>query len=82
MEALHLKEIEAFFYDEPILKYRIRHTEAFNDLETLPDKYRTQFYAFGLSKKRDTLEVQLSQKIMDIIERSEWQNTLKRYDLN
>lgn len=76
------ENIDAFMYDEPILKYRIKHDEAFNNLQVLPIKYDLQFYAFGLPKDRTALEQAISQKILELIESHEWRVVLNEYNLN
>lgn len=81
LESLKRREIEGFFYDEPILKYRIHQHNTLNGLAPLPGKYNTQFYAFALSPNHDTLEKILSQKLVEITERLEWQTWLRHHGL-
>ena len=47
LEALKNKEIEAFLYDEPILRYLIGKEDLYKKLEILPIKFDLQFYAFA-----------------------------------
>jgi len=75
------KEIDAFMYDEPILKYRIKHNKAFKNLQVLPIKFDLQFYAFGLPKDKTALEQAISQKILEITEGHEWRVVLNEYNL-
>ena len=79
LDALANHELEAFVYDEPIVKYQIKNEDRYSNLEVLPTKFKVQFYAFALSQKHDTLRNLLSQKIMDITERNEWQVVLNEY---
>ena len=81
LEALYDNEIDAFFYDEPILKYRIGSQSRFRVLEILPGKYKTQFYGFGLSPANDSLTHQLSQTIIQLTEGREWQERLEKHGL-
>ena len=74
-------KIEAFLYDEPILKYRIQKDSSLNDLELLPLKFDVQFYAFGLPKTHTVLEQQISQRILDIKETKEWEVVLNEFGL-
>ena len=78
---LRNSEIDAFIYDEPILKYRIKQNKKFNNLQVLPIKFDLQFYAFGLPKDRIELEQQISQKLLEIIESHEWKVVLNEYNL-
>ncbi|MFS4468221.1 transporter substrate-binding domain-containing protein [Maribacter sp. 2210JD10-5] len=74
-------EIEAFLYDEPILKYRIQKDSSLQKLQLLPIKFDVQFYAFGLPKKNTELEQRISQKILEIMETKEWEVVLNEYGL-
>lgn len=82
LKDLSAKKIDAFLYDEPILKYRISQSELFNDLKLLPVKFDLQLYAFGLPKYQAPLEQLISQKILEITESHEWQVVLNEYGLN
>jgi len=82
LEDLSNKKIDAFLYDEPILKYRIKKNESFKNLQLLSVKFDLQLYAFGLPKTRVKLEQIISQKILEITESHEWQMVLNEYGLN
>ncbi|WP_350288549.1 transporter substrate-binding domain-containing protein [uncultured Croceitalea sp.] len=81
LQDLKNQKIEAFIYDEPILKYRIRKDSTLSELQLLPIKFDVQFYAFGI--KKDSLELQrrISQRILEIIETTEWEVVLAEYGL-
>ena len=79
LDAVANHELEAFVYDEPIIKYQIKNDSKYSSLEVLPAKFKVQFYAFALSKGHEKLRNLLSQKIMDITERNEWQVVLNEY---
>lgn len=79
--ALKKNEIEAFIYDEPILKYRMQQDSALASLTILPVKFDVQFYAFGIAKQRIYLEQRISQKILEIAETNQWQVLLNEYRL-
>jgi ABC-type amino acid transport substrate-binding protein len=76
------KEIDAFLYDEPILKHRITNDAAFQQLEVLPIKFDLQFYAFAFAKEREDIKDLVSQKILEHIESMEWRFILAEYDLS
>jgi len=81
LKALKEGEVEAFMYDEPILKYRIQEDSTLNRLQILPVKFDVQFYAFGMSKSRADLEKVISQRILEIMETQEWEVVLNEYGL-
>lgn len=81
LEGLRDGNIEAFMYDEPILKYRIQKDSTFQKLQLLPVKFDVQFYAFGLAKDKIELEQAISQRILEIMETQEWQVILNEYGL-
>ncbi|MDB4292490.1 transporter substrate-binding domain-containing protein [Maribacter sp.] len=81
LESLVDGEIEAFMYDEPILKYRIQEDSTLSELQILPVKFDIQFYAFGLAKDKPELEQIISQRILEIMETEGWQIVLNEYGL-
>lgn len=81
LKSLKNNEIDAFIYDEPILKYRIQEDSTLQGLQLLPIKFDVQFYAFGLAKDKVKLEQLISQKILEIIETQEWQVVLNEFGL-
>lgn len=82
LHELRDQKIDAFIYDEPIMKYRMMQDSTLTDIEILPLKFDIQFYAFGLPKDRDSLEQVISQKILEITETESWQVLLNEYDLS
>ncbi|NRB53426.1 MAG: transporter substrate-binding domain-containing protein [Saprospiraceae bacterium] len=82
LNALGNQEIEAFLYDEPIMKYRIANDPDYQDLEVLPVKFDLQFYAFAFPKKHFEIKEQVSQKILEYTENIEWRLILAEYDLS
>lgn len=81
LKDLSLGKIEAFLYDEPILKYAIQKDSTLGKLELLPVKFDVQFYAFGLPKTHIKLEQMISQQILEIMETEEWEIVLNEYGL-
>jgi len=82
LSALKKKDIEAFMYDEPILKYRINKDSVLGDIHILPVQFDVQFYAFGIAKRRIALEQAISQRILEIMESEEWSVVLNEFKLN
>lgn len=81
LKGLKDGDVEAFMYDEPIMKYRIQEDSTLNELNVLPVKFDVQFYAFGLAKNRSTIERAISQSILEIMETQKWQVVLNEYGL-
>ncbi len=81
LSALRKKDIKAFMYDEPILKYRIKQDSSLTKIEVLPIKFDVQFYAFGIAKDKTELEQAISQRILEIMETQEWQIVLNEFGL-
>ncbi|MBX2878066.1 MAG: transporter substrate-binding domain-containing protein [Saprospiraceae bacterium] len=79
LKQLENGKIEAFLYDEPILKHRIKQDSSLQKIEILPVKFDLQFYAFGLAPGRDALQRAISQRILEIIESREWQIILNEF---
>jgi len=80
--ALRDGELDAFIYDEPIMKYRIAQDPSLSEISILPLKFDLQSYAFGLPKQRDSLEQEVSQIILEVIESQSWQVVLNEYGLS
>jgi ABC-type amino acid transport substrate-binding protein len=81
LSALKEHKIEAFIYDEPLLKYRIQQDTSLHNLSILPVEFDVQFYAFGMATDQLLLERSLSQKILEITETYQWQVLLTEYGL-
>lgn len=79
LDALIEEQLDAFIYDEPIVRHRILNDEKYDDLVILPSKFKVQFYAFGLPKQHTELNAKVSQKLVNIIERSSWEEVLNEY---
>ena len=82
LKGVKTGEVEAFLYDEPILKYRLSQEEGFEELEILPIKFDLQFYAFAFSANHSELNRKVSQKILEYTEGVEWRILLSEYDLS
>lgn len=79
LDALEKGDIEAFVYDEPILKYEILSGNR-SALQVLPYRFNTQYYSFGLPKD-SPLADQINPIMLSILESSRWQAILSEYDL-
>ena len=79
---LKKRKIEAFIYDAPIVRHRIKKDSSLQQLEVLPLKFDVQFYAFGVNKDSVELEQAISLRILEIIESPQWQVVLSEYGLS
>lgn len=79
LDALYHHKIEAFIYDEPIVRYSLKKEEKYQELVVLPEKFRMEFYAFGLPKKHHELSNLISHKLLELTERGTWQEVLNEY---
>lgn len=82
LNALLEGELEAFLYDEPILRYRLVNDKRYKKLEILPIKFDLQFYAFAFSEGHEAMEKAVSQKILELTEGMEWRIILAEYELS
>lgn len=76
LAALREGRIEAFVYDEPLLRYRVRN-DTTNTLRVLPGTFGRQDYAIATgpdSALREPVDISLLQ----IVEGSKWRNDLTR----
>ena len=81
LNALIDQELDAFLYDEPILKYRMNQDSKYKNIELLPIKFNLQFYAFAFSEKNRALEKEISKKIIEKTESLEWKMLLTEFNL-
>ncbi len=81
LDALKNNKVEAFLYDEPILKYRLANEATYQSLEVLPIKFDLQFYAFAFADQHEDLNKVVSQKILEYTESMDWRLLLAEYDL-
>ena len=80
MDGLRLvanREIDAFVYDAPILRY-LAKTEMRGEVEVLPVKFERQDYAFALPTN-SPLREPLNRAILRRIEQPKWRHTLYEY---
>ena len=80
LEAILLKKIAAFVYDEPILKYIIRKNNLQDEIIILPSKFNKQYYSFSLPKKSSLLD-KINPLLLKEINSSSWSDILNRYNL-
>ena len=82
LEELKNSKIEAFFYDEPILKYRVSRDPQYSNLEILPIRFDLQFYAFAFSKEQKEVKDKVSKKMLEYLESIDWKYLVSEYNLS
>ncbi|WP_343486217.1 transporter substrate-binding domain-containing protein [Allomuricauda sp. d1] len=82
LKELQANKLDAFIYDAPILRYRIKKDSSLQKLEVLPLKFDVQFYAFGIKKDAVELEQAISQRILEIMETQQWSVILAEFGLS
>jgi len=73
-------DIEAFVYDEPILRYQIER-DSLNELEVLPYRFNPQYYSFGLPKGSPLLR-HINPLLLQETETTTWRIILADYGLS
>jgi polar amino acid transport system substrate-binding protein len=83
LAAVNDETIDVFVYDEPILRYLQKQSEAFAGLEVLPIQFNLQLYAFAFSSALpDDYIDRVSQHLLKYTESSDWDILLSEYDLS
>jgi len=77
LEALVNGEIKAFVYDEPELRYMIKH-QFHGKLELLPHRYSQENYGIALVNN-SPLRKSMNRVLLQKIRHQEWQKTLYHY---
>ncbi len=80
LEALQNNHIDAFVYDEPILRYELERQNLFDKIRVLPFKFNTQYYSFGLPKTSNLAE-RINPVLLKIVEDLRWKAVLAQYNL-
>ncbi|MEL7219865.1 MAG: transporter substrate-binding domain-containing protein, partial [Bacteroidota bacterium] len=80
LDALLAKEIAAFCYDDPIVRHYLGADKRYARLTILPEKFNVQFYAFATPKQKDDRLMALDRKLVEITERTEWQEVLREFN--
>ena len=81
LKAVANNEIQAFIYDEPILKYLIVSEQLNDKVYILPYKLSTDYYSFAFPKKSE-LTTEINTVIVLETEKIAWKAILEKYNLN
>lgn len=80
MKALALSELEAFVYDEPILRYVIQDNKWGDKIQIIPKQFNSDYYSFSLPHKHPLLQ-EINPVLIKELESIEWKGILNRYNL-
>lgn len=72
-------EVDAFVYDEPLLRYKISEQKLQDQVIVAPAKFLTQYYAYALPSGNARKPLNLA--IIKRIETLEWKTELAEYEL-
>ncbi len=81
IQAVADGRVDAFVYDEPVLKYLANGAALQDKVEVLPYVFQREYYAIAL-RNESPLREDLNPILLEIIERSSWQETIFRYEGN
>ncbi len=76
--ALADGQLDAVFYDAPLLTYLVSHEAYRDELTVLPQLIRTQSYAIALSPD-SPLREQINQSLLEVLESVHWVEVVQRY---
>jgi len=75
-------DLEAFVYDEPLLRWEIEHDSLGDKVRILPFKFNKQYYSFAMPKGKDSLIQHINPILLEILETVEWRAVLSDYELH
>jgi len=80
LQALAAGEVEAFLYDEPIMRYLLANHDFGNEIQILPYSFDIQYYSFALPKNSPLVQP-LNPVLLELIESPQWKQILSAYNL-
>jgi len=81
LAALAFGKIDAFIYDEPILKHLIQENELDSKIQLHENRFGNDYYSFSAPRTSHLLE-QINIALLKEIESPEWNNILASYGLS
>ncbi len=73
--------LDAFVYDEPLLRYVIRNQGMDNNVKVLSNTFNKQHYSFAFPKG-SSLTAPIELELLEELESENWTTILRRYELN
>lgn len=80
MKMLEKGEIDAFVYDEPILRYIIQKNKLNETIRIIEDEFNSQYYSFSLPTNHKLLDY-INPLLIREMDGVGWKETLNRYNL-
>lgn len=80
LTAINTGKIDAFVYDEPLLRFELKKHADRNNLIVLPFSFNTQYYGLGFPKDSPLLD-QVNPDLLHILKTPKWESILKKYGL-
>ncbi len=80
LKAVKKGQVDAFVYDEPLMRFRLQESIESNELLILPFTFKRQYYSLGFPKHSVLLD-QLNPKLINLIGSKSWQEKVKQYGL-
>ncbi len=80
MDALADGKIDAFVYDEPLLRYYISANEKYENLTVIDKRFSVDYISFSM-KKNDKLLPEINKALISELEKISWLGVLHKYQL-
>lgn len=80
LKDLKATKVDAFVYDEPILRYQLERDTLMTQIELLPFQFNTQYYSFATPKNSPLIDA-INPILLEYIETTRWKATLTDYGL-
>lgn len=80
LRAVSEGQVEAFVYDEPLIRFRLQEGANFKNLQVIPFTFKRQYYSLGFPKNSFWLE-QLNPRLISLIGNNRWQEKVQQYGL-
>ena len=81
LEALAENKIEAFVYDEPMLKYYLANTDKLSNITILDKRFSVDYLSFSMQKD-DKIMKEINQALISELEKISWLGVLHNYQLS
>jgi polar amino acid transport system substrate-binding protein len=78
LEALEKNKVDAVVFDEPILRYTIKHHREENNLDVLPHQIQQFYYGFATPQGSQIREM-LNRDLLREISSPKWEHTMYHY---
>ncbi|MEQ8623845.1 MAG: transporter substrate-binding domain-containing protein [Vicingaceae bacterium] len=73
-------KIDAFVYDEPLLRHELQHFDGNKELAVLPFSFNTQYYGLSFPENSPLLD-EFNPELLRILKSPAWKSILENYDL-